>query len=147
MFKAIKRGWSIVGKRNKTECTFLQGKDLFQVTLSCLPPKHWGSSISTFPWEKYFPSPNQLFIVICNFSLTVLQSVFFNTGWSVSLHQHYHPLTDDTVQVRHWHIHAFFAFHFSLGFLRIVLDSTLKPHRNHTQDFDLVPSLGRFYRK
>ena len=32
---------SIVGKGNKTECTFLQGKDLLQVTLSCLPPNRY----------------------------------------------------------------------------------------------------------
>ena len=28
---------SIVGKENKTKCTFLQTKDLFQTMLSCLP--------------------------------------------------------------------------------------------------------------
>ena len=29
---------SFIGKENKMECTFLQGKDLLQITLSCLPP-------------------------------------------------------------------------------------------------------------
>ena len=32
---------SIVGKGNKTECTFCHGKDLLQVTLSCLPPNKY----------------------------------------------------------------------------------------------------------
>ena len=32
---------SIVGKGNKTQYTFLQGKDLLQVTLSCLPPNRY----------------------------------------------------------------------------------------------------------
>ena len=32
---------SIVGKGNKTECMFLQGKVLLEVTLSCLPPNRY----------------------------------------------------------------------------------------------------------
>ena len=32
---------SIVGKGNKTQCTFLQDKDLLQVMLSCLPPNRY----------------------------------------------------------------------------------------------------------
>ena len=47
-------------------------------------------------------------------------------------------------QVRHWHIHSFFAFHFSPGFVRFVLGSTLKPHGNHTQDYGCFPLCHRF---
>ena len=32
---------SIVEKENQTKCTFLQDKDLFQITLSCLPPNRY----------------------------------------------------------------------------------------------------------
>ena len=32
---------SIVEKKNQTKCTFLQDKDLFQITLSCLPPNRY----------------------------------------------------------------------------------------------------------
>ena len=32
---------SFVEKENKTDCTFLQGKDLLQITLSCLPPNRY----------------------------------------------------------------------------------------------------------
>ena len=32
---------SFVGKENQTKRTFLQDKDLFQITLSCLPPNRY----------------------------------------------------------------------------------------------------------
>ena len=32
---------SFVGKENQTKCTFLQDKDLFQITLSCLSPNKY----------------------------------------------------------------------------------------------------------